>query len=48
MKDLDHLRYFLSIEVAYGPSGYLLSQQKYIADLISRDELSDDVTATKS
>ncbi|XP_020243550.1 uncharacterized protein LOC109821801 [Asparagus officinalis] len=45
MKDLGHLRYFLGLEVAYGPRGYLLSQQKYISDLLDRAELNDDQIA---
>lgn len=36
MKDLGPLNYFMSIEIFYGPRGYLLSQQKYICDLVSR------------
>lgn len=44
MKDLSPLHYFMGIEIAYGPRGYLLSQKKYNDDLISRAELSDDVT----
>ena len=34
MKDLGFLRYFLGIEVAYSSHGYLLSQKRYIADLL--------------
>src|SRR4051812_33098674 len=41
MKDLGFLRYFLGIEVAYSSHGYLLSQQKYISDLLARATLSD-------
>lgn len=40
MKDLDHLRYFLGIEVAYSPKGYLLSQTKYCNDVIKRAGLT--------
>jgi len=34
MKDLSYLRFFLSIEVAYSPKGYLLSLSKYVADIL--------------
>jgi len=34
MKDLGTLRYFLRIEVAYSQRGYLLSQSKYIANIL--------------
>ncbi|XP_068649615.1 uncharacterized mitochondrial protein AtMg00810-like [Aristolochia californica] len=42
MKDLGYLRYFLGIEVAYSPEGYILSQSKYISEVISREGLTDD------
>ena len=41
MKDLGPLRYFLGIEVAYSPAGYLLSQTKYCNDVIQRAGLTD-------
>ena len=36
MNDWSFLRYFSDIEIAYSSRGYLLSQQKYIADLLDR------------
>ena len=42
MKDLSSLRYFLDIEVVYSPRGYLLSQLKYVADILERARLTDN------
>jgi hypothetical protein len=44
MKDLSSLRYFLGIEVAYSPRGYLLSRSKYVANILERTRLTNKKT----
>ena len=44
IKDLGTLRFFLGIEVAYFPRGCLLSESKYVADILERDRLTDNKT----
>ena len=41
MKDLDHLNYFLGLEVSSSADGYYLTQAKYTSDLIYRDSITD-------
>jgi hypothetical protein len=44
MKDLSDLWYFLSIEAASSPRGYLFSQSKYVADILKLARLTDNKT----
>jgi hypothetical protein len=45
MSDLDHLRYFLGIEISSMSEWFFLSQEKYIQDLLDRASLNDHRTA---
>jgi hypothetical protein len=45
MSDLGPLRYFLGIEISSTPEGFILSQEKYIQDLLDRASLNDHWTA---
>lgn len=38
MKDLERLKYFLRIEVAYSKQGIFISQRKYVLDLLKEAE----------
>ena len=42
MSDLGFLKYFLGIEVAYSPRGYLLTQSKFALDIVARSGISDE------
>jgi len=48
MKDLGFLCYFLGIEIAYSSHNFLLSQQKYIVDLLDRATMSDPAAFVSS
>jgi hypothetical protein len=45
MRDLGLIRYFLGIEVASSPKGYLLPLSKYIADLFDLAKMVDSSSA---
>jgi hypothetical protein len=40
VKDLGQLRYFLGIEIARSPKGIVLSQRKYVLDLLSESGMT--------
>src|SRR3954463_12976848 len=47
VKDLGELKYFLGIKIAKGPSGMVLSQRKYVLDLLKEtDMLGSKVAST--
>ncbi|KAL0545285.1 hypothetical protein IC582_020435 [Cucumis melo] len=47
MKDLGFLNYFLGLEVSRRSDGYLLSQAKYVSDLLVRSGITDsNITST--
>ena len=44
MKDLGHLSYFLGLEITYSTYGLYITQAKYVSELLSRAELTDNKT----
>jgi hypothetical protein len=42
MKDFGYLWYFLGIKVAYSLKGYLISQSKYVVNILKRVRLTDN------
>ncbi|XP_028086900.1 uncharacterized protein LOC114287668 [Camellia sinensis] len=46
MKDLGLLSYFLGLEISHDPSGYFLTQAKYISDLLNHAGFTDSKTIT--
>jgi hypothetical protein len=40
VKDLGQLRYFFGIEIARSPKGIVLSQRKYVLDLLSESGMT--------
>ncbi|KAL9271063.1 Retrovirus-related Pol polyprotein from transposon RE1-like protein [Drosera capensis] len=48
VKDLGPLHYFLGIEVTVCPSGLILSQHRYILDLLAKAGLSDSKPVSAS
>ncbi|TYJ98055.1 putative mitochondrial protein [Cucumis melo var. makuwa] len=46
MKDLGSLNYFVGLEVSRRSDGYLLSQAKYVSDLLVRSRITDSNTAS--
>ena len=44
MKDLEHLSYFLDLEITHSTDGLYITQAKYAFDLLSRAGLIDSKT----
>lgn len=47
IKELGKLKYFLGIEVAYSEQGIFISKQKYVIDLLKKNQASYDVSQQK-
>ena len=45
MTDLDHVCYFMGIEITAHPDGFRLLQQRYTLDLLARSGLTETRTA---
>ena len=48
MKDLEHLSYFLALEITHSTDGLYISQAKYTSELLSRVGLTNSKTANTS
>lgn len=44
MKDLGHFRYFIGLKISHSSPGIILSQQKYIYDILNRVDFSYEKT----